>query len=252
MDKLSKAPVSEVVFGITLLNNRISDSDIISLLNEYKVKYPNIEITPPLANEWLVDYKILPEIDILKSGQILYRLRSSDKKYLIQLQGNKFYLNWIRQDEEDVGNYPGFSKILAVFNELKEVIVSFLKHDIFENNIKYYELSYHDRFEWQEYIENISQIEKIMNFNPPKIGIDTGFNNVFSQYTYQNDMIGGYGSLSINTSTSIKNKQLLRFESIIRGVLPDASSNSWFKMGHDIQNKIFLNTFKDLILDTWR
>jgi len=250
MQQLKNAPVSELVFGLTL-KEKIPDSEIIQIVNYFLEAYPLFEIAPPIANEWMNGFQVVPEFDISTSGQVLYRLRSSDRRFLVQLQNNKIFFNWIRDDLEPVGNYPGFSKLYGIFSSVlrnAEEISGMAFRDI----TKYYEVTYHDRLFWQEIIGTISNIDQIMNVNLPSIPLIEGLNNIFSNFTYHNPRIGGYGSIAINTSTAIDGKQLLRFESMIRGYVNEISMDEWFKLGHDFQNGIFESSFKQSILERWR
>jgi uncharacterized protein (TIGR04255 family) len=178
----------------------------------------------------------------------LFRFRSDDKSWLVQIQGNKLYLNWIRDDTKDVGYYPGYRKIserfFALLSELFE-----LGGKPLDSNPLYFDLTYHDRFEWNEYINNISEIDKVLNFSAPQLPLMGGFNNVFSKFTFPINELDGYGILNVNTGTSIKNSQLLKFENIIRGVGPDIKT--WFDAANALQNKYFEGMFKKEVLKSW-
>lgn len=247
--KYSKAPVSEVIVGITFNSPVFSIKTIFDVQSKITQKYPIIEVRPPLADEELIDYQLTQGIDPAKTGPILIRFRSDDRKWLCQVQNNKIYLNWIRTDYEEVGHYVGFSTIFKYFKEL----TSSLNHTIIEDkDIKYYDLTYHDRIEWQKYIKNISELSKIIHMEPPKIKKTEGFNNVSSNYTYHVKELGGYGKLSISTDTAPSGAQILKFENVLRGFLPDTSLDTWIDIAHNMQFDYFESIFKEDLLEQWK
>ncbi len=93
--------------------------------------------------------------------------------------------------------------------------------------VSYSDVTYHDRVEWEKYVDDVSDLERIMNFRPPFIGADHRFNNVFSRYTHHIAQLGGYGILSMNTDTSPQSTQLLRSENSARGVVPGLGVRDW-------------------------
>lgn len=246
--KYAKAPVSEVILGVTSKERALSTENIFELREIIKADFPLVEVVSPLADEVLLEFKLINKIDPNITGPIMYRFRSSDRAWLLQVQGNKVYLNWIRDDTKEVGYYPGYRNISEKFYKVLADVSRLVGKPI-ESNLLYFDLTYHDRFEWGEYISNISEIDKILNFSTPRLSIQSGFNNVFSKFTFPISELGGYGILDINTGTSIKNTQLLKFENVIRGVRPDVKS--WFDSANDLQNKNFEDIFKKEVLKTW-
>ncbi|MEW6753612.1 MAG: hypothetical protein AB1505_21905, partial [Candidatus Latescibacterota bacterium] len=88
--------------------------------------------------------------------------------------------------------------------------------DLATEDVVFFDLTYHDRLEWEESIASISEIHKVMRVSPPAIWTPSGFNNVFSRYTYHCPELGGFGIVGINTETSPTGKQLIRFEDVLR------------------------------------
>lgn len=244
-----KAPVSEVILGVTFKIN-VLDLDLICKFRDFqKDDYPKIEILPPLASEYLQENKIINEIDINSSGPVLFRIRTVDGHWLIQVQGNKLYLNWVRHDEEEVGKYPGFDNILDRFLRNLEDITK-LANKNFNQHVSSYDLTYHDRIEWQKHISSLTQLNQIIKFMPPQINQE--FNNVISTFSFPCSDISGFGILRINTSSSIKNTQLLRFESVLKGFNKDVDIRQWFDSAHNLQLKFFREVFQKDILEDWQ
>lgn len=249
--KYTKAPVSEVIIGITFAKSILDMDAIFAAQNALANEYPNTEIRPPLADMSLVEFRLSTEVDPNATGPFLLRMRTADKKWLCQLQGNKLYINWIRPDEEKVGNYVGFTKVLNQFLSVCRQVGIELDDNV-SSGVKYFEATYHDRIEWQQYIGSISDLSAIMNVAAPRIGITEELNNVFSRYTYHLPELKGHGVLSINTETSPQSIQLLKLESTIRGFLPDVSLSDWMHKANLMQVQCFENLFTKDTLDSWR
>jgi len=247
--KYSKAPVSEVIIGITYAINKISVDKLFQINSMLSADYPIVEIHPPLVLEELNGFRLQPIFSDVGAGPFLTRRRTSDAKWLLQIQSNKIYLNWIRNDNEPVGTYPGYLKIKEVFNEIIERISEIA--DV-KTDHSLYELSYQDRVEWQGIISDISEINTILNItSPPKFSAE-GYNNLFSRYTYPASDIGGFGLLGINTDTSVSQKQVIRFESSLRGILQQKIFDEWMTIAHQKQHLIFESCFSEKQRNLWK
>ncbi|MDR1149760.1 MAG: TIGR04255 family protein [Spirochaetaceae bacterium] len=246
----SKAPVSAVILGITFGNNNKMPVDkLFQISSMFSEEFPIVEICPPVVLEELNGFRLQPMVADIGAGPFLVRRRTSDAKWLLQIQSNKIYLNWIRKDDEPVGVYAGFSSV-------KEYFASILKKisEVVDMNTDHllYELSYQDRVEWQDIISDISEINTIMNVKaPPKFSAE-GYNNLFSRYTYPASDIGGYGLLGINTDTSVSQKQVIRFESNLRGIIPQKTFDEWTAFAHQKQLAIFESCFSEKLRNLWK
>jgi uncharacterized protein (TIGR04255 family) len=250
MKRYPKAPVSEVIFGVTFSEKRLSIRDLFDGQQALSDKYPRVEIRPPLVDEWMSGFQITQELNPDRTGAVLIRLRSDDDNWMCQIQVNKVYLNWIRPDHEPVGNYPGYTAVYRKFGDLLNAL-SLGFSEFTSDSVKYYDLTYHDRLEWQEYIDSLSDAYKIMRFRPPEIETPEGLNNSFSRYTYSYDSLGGYGIFAVNTATAATGKQVLQLESTLRGITPHQSSDAWFNAAHMVQYDHFSRIFTPEILEQW-
>lgn len=255
MIKYSKAPISEVIIGVTF-NTPIFQTEnvIFELIAYFKEEFPSISVHAPLADEELKDFKLVNGIDSKITGPGLYRLRNQN--FMVQLQLNKFYFNWIRGDNEMVGEYPGFNRLLNKFNELTEVMSSFLRKrnsnlEIF-NGIKYLELHYQDRFYWQDYIGNLSYLDQIINLSIPVLNKENVPNNIFSNYTIPVKIINGHCKISINTTGSISQRQLIVLENNMKGKVEKNDFNNWFKKSHELQIDFFEQFINKKLLASWK
>jgi uncharacterized protein (TIGR04255 family) len=247
--KYSKAPVSEVILGITYGNNKMPVDKLFQISSAFSKEFPDVGIFPPLILEELNGFRLQDMVADIGAGPFLVRRRTNDAKWLLQIQSNKIYLNWIRKDDEPVGAYAGFSEIKKRFVAILEKISGIL--DV-NTDHSLYELSYHDRVEWKDIISDISEINTIMNVaSPPKFSAE-GYNNLFSRYTYPASDIGGYGLLGINTDTSVSQKQVIRFESNLRGIIPQKTFDEWMAIAHQKQLLIFENCFSEKLRELWK
>ena len=245
----TKAPVSEVILGITYGNNKMPVDKLFQISSMFSEEFPDVEICPPLILEELNGFRLQSMVMDIGAGPFLVRRRTNNAKWLLQVQSNKIYLNWIRKDDEPAGAYVGFSKVKGRFVAILEKISGFVDVTI---DHSLYELSYHDRIEWQDIISDISEINTIMNVAPPPKFSTEGYKNLFSRYTYPASDIGGYGLLGINTDTSVSQKQVLRFESNLRGFISQKTFDEWMTIAHQKQLLIFENCFNEKLRDSWK
>jgi len=163
----SNAPLSEVICGITLNQPVLGQNGFVfGLINALKDDYPVIGYGNPLEDLEMKENTLEPKIDYKLTGPMLYRLATKDTNWLVQLQFNKIFLNWIKKDEEKNNTYPGFTGVYKKFAQL----VTFVQQNLHaELPIKFCELTFQDRVFWQEYIDDLSCLDKIMHIGLPAI-----------------------------------------------------------------------------------
>jgi uncharacterized protein (TIGR04255 family) len=259
--KYKNAPISEVVCGITFNTNTLTSQNLIfDLIANYKKEYKNIVIQGPIADEQLNNYRLNQNFDINATGPGVFKLYTEDQHYLLQLQYNKIYFNWIRRDDSNVGSYPGFSviynKFQSIIKDLSDKLSSLSPNFNLSSIIKYCELGYQDRLSWQDHIESLSEIEKILKIKIPRIPATRNKlfspNNIFAKYTIPLEEPENYAVLSINTTTAREEKQILIFDCNIKGRYSDSTDiEKWFKDMHNIQVSVFEDLFDHEILEKW-
>ena len=119
--KYTKAPVSEVIIGLTFKEAKFSLLDIFFIQSVLKDEFPSVDVRPPLPDDSLSAYRLNTELNPVNTGPFLLRLRDDKQKWLYQLQRNKLYVNWVRSDIEEVGQCVGFDEILSRFEALCEI-----------------------------------------------------------------------------------------------------------------------------------
>jgi uncharacterized protein (TIGR04255 family) len=245
----SQAPISEVIIGLSYDYPKILVDTVLkaAFLSE---EFPYIEIVPPLSIDILNGFQLQPSFN-QNCGPFLIRKKSIDKKWLLQIQADRIYLNWIRLDTEPVGNYVGFSAIKNKFLSILANLGEILKVNLLEN-VALCELTYHDRLKWREEIPELSQINQIMDIGAPPAFSEQGYNNIFSRFTFHDFKIQGFGVISINTATAIDGEQLIKLESNLRGVAVDGDIDNWLGLAHIKQDDIFEKIFKEKIKQKWQ
>lgn len=251
--RYSKAPISEVIIGITWERALLQDKgQFYNIYNAILQDFPNIQYFQPLANEDLIGYRLHQEIDLLKTGSNLCRFFSRDRNWLVQMQFNKIFLNWIRQSEDDV--YPGFEIVENKFLKILELV----SNDDTYTSVKSLDLNYQNRFPWSNYMKDLSELNQFINYKPAEVSIggrSANLNNAFSRYLFLESGINGYGSLSINTSTDVNDgkTQLLFIDFTLRGK-PEENLNglkNWLESAHNFQYEQFTNFFKNNLKEKW-
>ena len=219
-------------------------------LNNYLDNYPIVEYLPTLPDETISDGKIIQKLNIESTGALLYRRRTADRKNLVQLQGNKFYFNWIRTDEEPVGLYSGFESNFIVFKDTIAYFNKVLNRNIFDG-VESYELTYQDRFSIKEYIDDLEKISNYINIQPICLSHISTLNSFNYNESYLINELNGDGRLSLSTIfNDLTNEQLLVFQSVIRGKFDNF--DDWFDKAHLKQNEIFEIIFSEELKSKWR
>ncbi len=255
------APISEVVCGVTFTYGLLGTEQIIyDLLALFKKTYPIVEFRPPIVHEELTGYEYVNELNPAHSGPGAYRLRSADLRWMVQIQQDKVFLNWIRKDDESVGAYPGFGEIFGRFQQILEETDRQLgqkKEGLqLQKHLRRYQLLYQDRFPWKAHIPELAAINQLINIQVPTIpGLNAGEpnspNNIFSKYTIPLRDIGGFATMSLNTTTQQKLEPFIIFECNMVGILPDQEMKSWFDITHQLQINVFESIFQKKLLNKW-
>jgi len=247
--KYSKAPISEVIIGVTYKNNKIP-IDFFLKNALFSEEFPTTELVQPLFLEMLNGFQVRQNYDT-NSGPFLVRKWSNDSKWLLQIQANMIFLNWIRLDTEPVGTYCGFPFISDKFFSIIATLEDVMKIQL-HNDITLCDLTYHDRVKWQSEISDLSEIAKIMNINTPPKFSEHGYNNIFSRYTFHDFILNGFGLININTDTANDGEQIIKIESNLRGKCAiNGDIQAWFEQAHTKQINIFEQLFTKEIKEKW-
>lgn len=244
------APVSEVICGITWPEPVLYKSgQFFSVLHKLQNEFPQMQFLSPLGDDSFDERGRSGTLNPLHTGSGLYRFSKEGEPWLIQLQHNKFYLNWVRSDQTSVGHYPGFQEIFTKFQSLLKQIAGIGFADF---PLKYAELAYQDRIFFLDYIEKLDDIQEILNFNIPAwldIGESMGF---ASESYFRLPEIQGAASVNTSTSKNLEGKPILSVLNSISGLPQVMDAEKWFTEAHEIHLEFFNKLFKEPLLDKWR
>lgn len=112
-------PVVEVVMGVQFTRlEKLTLAEVVQFWASIKDEFPGFESKPPLAPliEDLSGYGISKEATISFGGTSLPRifLVHISSQWVIQLQANRFHLNWRRADSSSV--YPRYEAVRETFS----------------------------------------------------------------------------------------------------------------------------------------
>ncbi len=237
-----KSPLAEVVFGVEFNAPHFSSVHFGLYWQEIKdnfSKYP-IDRPPVGANE---------------IGCVLPPLRrvwfsSDDQRELIQLQDNRFYYNWRKQNEE----YPHFEEIhpkfLGQWHRFKDW---WLETEQRELQPSRYQMTYINQIEANLGWNNAEDSAKIFNFlesNWDSFNLKPNIFNANLEFLLPEEQ--GIVSVTINQSIKPKdNSPVLTLN--ITSVSKDTSIKieTWFKLAHQSTVEIFLSLINQETKNLW-
>lgn len=241
--------MSEVLLGITWNGKFLHDrGDFFSLLERLNRDYPKQQTLGPIADEVMLANGIPQQfVNPNESGPVLYRFSDPNLQWLVQVQYNKIYLNWIRVDGRQVGDYPGYG---AIWTRFENLLRSLSLTDIELKQVKYLDLTYQDRFTWHGQIESPGDVDEIMEMRIAALpqGANKSF---FLASNYALEDLGGFASLQVQQPAPA-GQDILSVQLSTKGLLPDVSLAKWFDLAHGVQTDFFQSFFKQRLLDSWR
>jgi uncharacterized protein (TIGR04255 family) len=248
--KYTNAPISEVIFGITLERPIEESARIISYYCEkLSEKYPKFELSNPISDYTISETgNVELHFDPVLTGQAVFRFRSVDKKFLIQIQKNKIYFNWIRGDEETVGHYPGYKSLFIKFNDILKNFLQYIGQKA--DGILSCDLTYHNRIDLDELIKDKFTLVDLFSCSLPvygekQLGLSYAVSEVIEKYNF-------FLNTKIETINRGENN-VLRYKHIIQSINSlEVGYIKWFNEAHKIQVHSFEKTFSKKVLETWK
>jgi uncharacterized protein (TIGR04255 family) len=256
--KYSQAPISEVVCGVFFKSNLLLNGSILfQLLSQLSSEFAVLLTHPTLPEEEVINDSIHATTDYQRAGFTMYRLLTEDKHWQVLVQQNMISFHWARQDEEAVGNYPGFADVYEGFRKLFNRVRDLVKDDTkLFSDIKACYLSYVDRVNLEIYKQQNLRISDILSITPPGFCVNEKqflANNYFARFSAPCDEINGFSIMSMNSPTIISIGQVLVVDNKLKGVPKEQGNiDGWFSTAHEIQLSFFENIFKPGILEIWK
>jgi uncharacterized protein (TIGR04255 family) len=244
--KFSNPPLTEVVFGVSFNAPEFSSVHFGLYWESIRKRFPVLPTDKPsLGSLEGVNFSFLPPL-----RRVWFE--SSDKKELVQLQSDRFYYNWRKQDDDD--DYPHFEQIYPKFveewNNFNQWWTENIKQLIFPVQ---YELIY------------INQITKDFGWSSP-----TDHQNIFTFegrnwngflgapeshiFALQFSLPDALGSLTVSGNqgfSSITEDPVMALELTARS--PDASLelDKWFSLAHEQVVSSFVDLIQPSIQKEW-
>lgn len=252
--KYSKAPVSEIIFGVFFKTNALMrNAMLFEILLKLKDNYPLFVNAPSAPIEEIQNDNLTFTQEVSFSS---YRVSSRDLIYSIELSQNSFQVIWQRRDDmPSVSEYPGYEKLYGIFNEIYSQINSIaISHGIsLGKEVKLYNLKYGDRVNLKPYKETGLHLKDIIKLNYPPIyidGIEFYSDNYLGKYTVNLSTFNSYAIVNINTPTHGNIGQILLVDNSIKGYSDNVAN--WFDRAHQSQLSFFENIFTETILNDWK
>jgi uncharacterized protein (TIGR04255 family) len=257
-EKYTKAPISELVLGVFLKSNFLLNNGIIfELIQKMLVDFSIINTHPAISIDSLTNNILIQsQVDYSRSGFTTYRLTSQDSKWQVILMQDMITLHWNRQDNESVGNYPGFQTAFEKFKGIHDTVIGLFQANNldFKEHVDSYYLSYNDRVNLEEYKQRGLHISDIIDVSMPGFSYNNKTylaNNYWNRYSLPCDAINGYSLITINTPSVDLINQILIVENKLRGKDTNNNIEEWFSIAHDIQVSFFETIFKNETLQNW-
>ena len=249
LPKYKNPPVNEVILGITFNPIiKMKAAHIGLFWNKIRKNFPKCEQAPVIGD---INEIIEPETGLPVPRTWLIN-REDD--HLIQLQKNKFLLNWRKREK----NYPHYNDISELFFEQLNNFYSFIsENDLGSIDIRNYELTYINNILKGEGWDEIKQLGKLLPDIVWREDSNRFLNNPEaliwqSVFTFPDNK----GKLVAKIQQGIRNidsHPLIIFELSAHSINSDKTENEmleWFNMAHEWIVKGFEDLTSDEIQKT--
>lgn len=253
MTRFIRPPLSEVVFGVGFNAQEFSSVDFGLYWREIEERFPTPIDKQPVER--------LPNGGFEVSFMPLPPLRrvwfeSSDKIKIVQLQENRFYYNWRRQDGTD--KYPHFELIRQEFVSEWEYFQKWWSKKARKSPIQpiNYELTYLNQIDKELGWFDTSDHQKIFTFTGRK------WDDFLSKPEVHNSELAfllpeenGHLSVRMNQQTRLTDSSnVILFELTAHSKdrpNPDSDLIGWFNIAHEYIVKAFLDLTQQSIHQEW-
>lgn len=169
-------------------------------------------------------------------------------RWLVQVQYNKLYLNWVRGDDESVGDYPGFETVAEHFFACLNLVEGNGTH------FKYLELTYQDRLQLRHFGDDP---RGLMAVSFPDVRPDTSVAGsapleVSSSSIAPQPDLNGYASVTVNTGYDTGGNKIVGMQSTLWGGSGTEEYSVWFEKAHRTQYAFFRGFFSQEVLNQWQ
>jgi uncharacterized protein (TIGR04255 family) len=248
MEKLisyKNAPLVEVIIGIQLAEDIISNEFIFEFYSEYlKKSFPKIQEHQPLPA--IVETKDASPHYTIQDGFNSRKFFIEEQSHrLLQIQSNRILFNWRALEQGE--SYPHYENVLNEFNiilgKIEEKLNKF-------DNINQLELTYVDHIVIEDFGLDTFNLGQVISF----LGLDQDLKTLNFVYSIWHPAV--QGNVNVNIKSAIRNsdqKKIIVFESTCRGSKNQNQSNDqWFNTAHKILLDLFENSITNKAKELWK
>jgi uncharacterized protein (TIGR04255 family) len=246
--KFSNPPLTEVVLGVIFNAPEFSSVHFGLYWEKIRERFPTLPTDRPSSGgEGLgLSFSFLPPL-----RRVWFE--SEDKRTLVQLQSDRFYYNWRKQDNSD--HYPKFEQLYPKFIQEWNDFNEWWRKDVGEPPfLLQYELTYSNQIDQEFGWKNPAEHQNLFTFTgrdwrgflpPPESHI----------FSLQFALPDNAGSLIVNGNqaiSSLNDEPVMILELTARS--SDASGfelESWFTLAHDYLVSSFIDLTQIPIQKKW-
>ncbi len=246
MGKISfkNPPLNELVFGIQFTPNQLTQQVIFNYYNEFlKGEFPKIQenaLLPPILDRAEKNNVFMAQPNLFQTRKLFL---NSTNDIVIQLQADKFLLNWRKHLQNE---YPHFDvvyrRFVQSFNDLLSLNSSLSK------NINQYEITYVDHILVETLAQKKLYLSDIFSFFTSKQDMrNFSFNFNINQPSIN-------GSLTVNARSAqrtVDRKQIIVIETTCRGFNQEVNMVDWFNEARRILIDYFDTSIASSLKSQW-
>jgi uncharacterized protein (TIGR04255 family) len=242
--KFEDPPVQEVAFSASFQTPKMMSGAFIGTFwSQVRERFPDLSENSPIpalieAPSQGTEVNVAPQLQILNMPSLRRSiLRSTDGRHIIQIQQDKFVLNWTRGKSKA---YPDFETAFSEFASNLELLSKNLKAEGFGQPIyNQYELQYVNLVGPDNGLAIVGEGGLLVDHTRRSttdrfLPNPSGFNWT-SSYQLPNEM-GRLHMIAQAVLVPPKNQRHVRLDVVARGFRPDSDDfnmEQWFKIAHE-------------------
>jgi len=244
--RFSNPPLNEVVLGVFFNAPEFSSVHYGLYWKEILERFPKLPVDRPVSGGEVLGLSFSPLPPLRRVW-----FESEDKKELVQLQSDRFYYNWRKQDGED---YPQFNRIYPRFQHEWSAFQDWWVKDSKELLPIQYEITYINQIDKAFGWSGPADHQKIFTFAGEAWGdfLKPPESHIFAMQFLLPDNLG---SLSVNGNqgiSSLNNEPVMVLELTVRSLdATTISLDNWFDLAHTCIIDSFLSLTKKTIQTQW-
>ena len=243
--QFNKSPLTEVVCGVEFYAPGFSSVHFGLYWQAIKERFPTKPVDRPPINEFnsLLSFSSQPNL-------CRVWFKSEKKEELIQVQSNRFYYNWRRQEKTDEYSfddeiYVNFAREWEVFKkwclERAEIPLKIVRYELTCVNTIDKDFGWH----------NSNDHKKVFSFVSKDLLLEPDIFNTEMEFKLKNDL--GILSVNLNQRENLDNNDSLFvfLELTTKSANTDEDIKTWFEQVHKLTVSTFLALLTEEIKQEW-